>query len=171
MRLPGHNATSQARELYDLILPKLQNLNNPGAIEKFVQSRFEARMASHLKRAPWLGYAHTAIGVIAIGGAVATSTLAAGGHTDSTLILILGFLVAAATGLNQIFKFANRSAVRFRAGNELRREAWDYIFDRGDYEKQSPQEAFDSFYDKIWRIEAPVDASVELEPGQTGSTA
>jgi hypothetical protein len=102
---------------------------------------------------------------------VATSTLAAGGHTDSTLIVILGFLVAGATGLNQIFKFANRSAVRFRAGNELRREAWDYIFDQGDYKQKSPQEAFDFFYGKIWIIEAPVDKSVELDTGQAGGAA
>lgn len=162
---PGHNARSQAEQLCDLILQKLGD-DDKDSREKFVQSRFQQRMASHLTRAPWLGNAHTAIGVIAISGGVAASTLAASGNAHSAIVVVLGLVVAAVTAMNQIFKFAKRSVVRFRAGNELRHEAWDFILGKGRYMDKSPEDAFGAFYAEIWRIEAPVDASVELEQDQ-----
>jgi hypothetical protein len=162
---PGRNARVQAEQLNELLQKKVEHIGNAEAVRLFVTSRFQARMASHLTRAPWLGYAHTALGVTAIMAGVATSTLAAGAGPDanSTLVVVLGLLVAGTTALNQIFKFAKRSAARFRAGNQLRQQAWDYIFGRGCYAEKSDKDAFFLFYSKIWAIEAPVDASVEFD--------
>jgi hypothetical protein len=160
---PGRNARTQATELEELIQDKLEELDDVQARRKFVETRFKQRMISHLTRAPWLGFAHTAIGVIAISGSVAVSALAAGNKAKSTGVIVIGLVVAAASAASQIFKFAKRSVVRFRAGNELRHEAWDYVLGRGAYAGKGAQAAFDTFYEQIWRIEAPVDASVELE--------
>lgn len=159
----GVDARAQARELNRFILEKLERDQIGGdAREKFVESRFQARMSTHLSQAPLLAYAHTAIGVLGIAGGVGASSVAASDRPDATIVVVLGLVVAAATATNQIFKFGQRSSVRFRAGNDLRREAWDFILEEGPYAGLEPKKAFSRFYRQIWRIEAPVDTSVEI---------
>ena len=154
-------AGRQARELEGLILEKLPTDVRRDALERFVASRFRDRMQAHLSAGPLYGTVHTVLGVIAVAGGVATSTLAAGDEANSTLVIVVGLVVAAAGAMGQIFQYGKRSGVRFRAGNDLRHEGWDYVLGEGKYKNTSPTQAFERFYARIWEIEAPADATVE----------
>jgi hypothetical protein len=157
-------AEGQADELVTLMLERLQQdqVTDAAAI-KFVRSRFRDRMVSHLSIAPWHGFAFSTLSLISIAGAVAISSLAASGDTTSGLVVALGLLIAATTAMNQIWQFQKRSTTRFRAGNSLRQEGWDYVTKQGRYAMCEPGDSFGIFYDAVWRIEAPADAISEAE--------
>jgi hypothetical protein len=160
-------AHRQAEELDELILRRVKATSGDrDALERFVHSRFRERMIRHLTVAPRFAWGHTILGVIAIAGGVATSTLAAGDNANSILVVVVGLVVASAGALGQIFKYGMRSTVRFRAGNDLRHEGWDYALGKGKYAGMTDSQALDHFYARIWEIEAPADASVELDEPQ-----
>ena len=163
----NRRAESQAEEIVALILPKLaaEGLLDD-ARRTFVASRFRDRMITHLGVAPRQNLAFGMLSLVSIAGGVAVSSLAT---EDSDVVFWLGLVIAAATTLNQIWKFGPRAAVRFRSGNALRQEGWDYVMGRGRYKRKPPDEAWDAFYDTVWQIERASDAMVEADPESDGS--
>lgn len=181
------NAATQARELADLIVGRLAELpesaigeaNPPVAqhrlsrrpltraeAETFVRSRFSVRMAADLRTGPLHSFFYVLSNLVAVAGGSATAALAATGYSHSPAVLVIGIAVAISAGFSQLFRFGERSRVRYRAGNQLRQEGWDYVMGRGRYrETDDPREAFRKFYDVFWEIEAPVDRSVEHQEG------
>lgn len=166
------DAHVQATQLSDLILKKTNELDAAEEAKEFVCSRFEQRMEQHLKVAPWQGRLFFFFSVLSISAGVASSTLGASGSAKSGAVIALGLIVAASTAINQIAKFGQKSAIRFRAGNGLRREAWDYVMGQGRYEHvPDAEQQFRLFYNAIWEIERPADLTVEVsaEGGQQGA--
>jgi hypothetical protein len=161
--LSGKQAQIHADALSDLILARV---NEPAEAREFVKVRYRDRLATHIRMAPRHALLFSSLSVISISSGVAASTLAAAGKANSAWVFALGLLVAGSTALNQIGKFGQRSAVRFRAANALRQEGWDFAIGRGRYEGLSYEagEAFGAFYDAVWQIERPADALAEGEP-------
>jgi hypothetical protein len=121
-------------------------------------------MQRHLTVAPRQELAFGVFSVLSIAGGVAVSTVSASGESQSGWVIALGLIVAASTAINQITRTGQKSAVRYRAGNALRREGWDYVMGRGRYVNLSdPKAEFEAFYDAVWDIERPADLTVELE--------
>jgi hypothetical protein len=151
-------AMAQASELAGLVL---QKVDSPEEARAFVDKRFRDRLATHMRMAPLHGLTASALNIVAITGGVAASSLAAAGEATSGWVIGLGLLVAAASAVNQIGKFGQRAAVRFRAANALRQEGWDFVVGRGRYLTLSGEAAFGAFYDAIWQHERPAEAIAE----------
>jgi Protein of unknown function (DUF4231) len=182
-----HHAAFEARELAGLISERLAELPEPlsaggnsapaeldgrrrpltrAEAETFVQSRFAERMKADLRTAPLHSFFYAASNLLAVAGGSASAAIAATSGAHSLAVLLIGLAVATSAALSQLFRFGERSRVRYRAGNQLRKEGWDYVIGRGRYrETQDPVEAFGRFYDVFWEIEAPVDRSVEHREG------
>lgn len=157
-------SVAQAEELVSLIRRRLaaEGLATPER-EQFVDSRFKDRMITHLVQAPKFMVWFHVLSVVAIVGATAVSGL---GGEVGWLVTLLGVVIALATAINQAGRLGQRSAVRFTAGNALRKEGWDYVMGRGRYLNKEGAPAFALFYDAVWEIERPADAIVEAEPEQ-----
>jgi Protein of unknown function (DUF4231) len=184
-KLYQHHAGFEASELAELISKRLAELpehlsavGNPAPAgdrrrphtraeaETFVRSRFAGRMKADLKTGSLHSFFYAMSNVIAVAGGSASAAIAATGGTNSLAVLLIGLAVAASAALGQLFRFGERSRVRYRAGNQLRKEGWDYVVGRGRYlDAQNPAEAFGRFYDVFWEIEAPVDRSIEHREG------
>lgn len=82
----------------------------------------------------------------------------------------LGVVISLFTAINQLWKPGMRSVSSYRAGNALRREGWDFVFDGGSYRahKDDPNQAFDLFVDRVREIQAQVDSIDEVQAEVTG---
>jgi hypothetical protein len=162
--MPGKaRAKLQADEVTELVLGKLDSHDEK---RKFIDLRYRDRLATHLRMAPFHQRASSVLNMVALAGAAAVTTLAAGGDPGSGWVIGLGLLVAGCTALNQVGQFGRRSALRFRAANGLRQEGWDFAVERGRYIEANYQDgsAFGLFYDTVWQIERPADEISETVP-------
>lgn len=118
-------------------------------------------MIRHLTVAPRENIAFGSLSIVSVAAGVAVSSLA----DNQDVVFGLGLLIAASSAANQVWKFGPRSAVRFRSGNALRQEGWDFVMGRGRYiTAKDNEEAWKAFYDVVWQIERASDAMVEADP-------
>jgi hypothetical protein len=122
---------------------------------QFVQHQFAAPMANYTRFGGWYGFAFTLISLAALTAGIVSSGIAAGwsaAHWARWTILVLGLVTAAASVINQIWRPGQKSTSRTRGGNSLRREAWEFLNDRGAYENLNFEEAWGHFVDAVSAI-------------------
>jgi hypothetical protein len=119
---------------------------------EFVQHQFAAPMANYTRFGGWYGFAFTLISLAALAAGVVSSGVAAGwsgADWARWTILVLGLVTAAASVLNQVWRPGQKSTSRTRGGNALRREAWEFLNDRGTYAELNVEDAWGHFVDAV----------------------
>jgi hypothetical protein len=175
---------NEAAVLDKLICQKARNRNDAASQEAFdpfdafVEYRFRRPLKSLRRRGPWYGRAFTGLSIAAIVGALASSSIAAGGDDPSEVarwaVLVLGLFVAGVTALNQIWKPGQRSVRSYQATSSLRRLGWEFVHERGrfaaagkdetfaaaggDETESSKQDAKGLFIDEVMSIQAQAEA-------------
>jgi hypothetical protein len=138
----------------------------PDVVERrleFVRLQFADPMRNYTRFGGWYSIAFTLLSLAALVSGLASSGIAAGWSEASWArwtILTLGIVAAAAAVVNQAWKPGQKSAARARGGNALRREAWEFLLERGPYIERGADEGFGLFAD---RVAAIVRASEEVD--------
>lgn len=133
-------------------------------LDCFLAHRFHEPLLKYGASGPLYGRAFTVLSVSVVAAGFASSAISANSSTAEDwrwVLIVLGLLVALFTAVNQLWKPGMRSVGNYRAGNALRREGWDYVFDRGRYEER--KEGFHLFLDAIKEIQSQVDAIDEVQ--------
>jgi hypothetical protein len=143
------------------------------SFEEFLKYRYSMPLRSFTRRGPWYGRAFTSLSIAAIVGALASSSIAAGGDDLSSVaqstVLVLGLFVAAVTALNQFWKPGQRSVRSYQAASSLRRLGWEFVHSRGKY-GGSEEERKGTFIDEVMSIHAQAEAlDQEVPPPPPGS--
>lgn len=170
-------AMQEAEKLRDLILGRLPPSDRDPlarAHSDFVQHRFRERFQRYAGQAPWYGTAFNALSLGSIVAALASSGLAAAANSGNQtyvrwLVFAFGLLVAGLTGVNQLWRPAQRSTSRYRAANALRQEGWDFALGLGRYagedSKPAPENA------RVEETKAKRSNLLRVRPIQIGSAA
>jgi len=144
-----------------------------GELEPFhdwLHLRFREPLEHDARAGPSFGKAATAIGVATIGAGLASSALATTtGNGATELVAVLGIGVGVLTAINQIWRPSQRSVARYQAAYALRREGWDFLQDRGRYERLESSQRLGAFIDEVSRIHRGVESVDEAaSPAQAG---
>lgn len=133
----------------------------------YLHHRFEEPMIKYGRRGPLYGRAFTFLSVTVIAAGFGSSAISAVGQEPTEflrwLVFGLGVLVSLFTAINQLWKPDLRSVGSYRAGNSLRREGWDFVFNRGRYQLAKENAAFDLFVDQVREIQSQADAIDEVQ--------
>lgn len=140
------------------------------AFDDWLHFRFRESLERDAKAGPAFGKASTAIGVTTIGAGLGSSAAAGAWGDDATLpVAALGILVGILTAINQIWRPSQRSIARYQAAFALRREGWDFVQDRGRYERLKPEVRLGALVDEVTRIHRAVESVDEASsPSQSG---
>lgn len=134
---------------------------------EFVRLQFADPMGNYTRFGGWYGIAFTLISLAALTAGVVSSGIAAG-WSDANwarwTILILGLVTAAASVINQVWRPGQKSISRTRGGNALRREAWDFVHDRGAYEGLEFEAGWGHFVDAVSAIVRQAEEVDETPP-------
>lgn len=144
-------------------------------LDCYLQHRFEEPLVKYGRRGPLYGRAFTFLSITVVAAGFGSSAISVAQQDNPTEFLRwtvfgLGVLVSLFTAINQLWKPGLRSVGSYRAGNSLRREGWNFVFNRGPYRTAKANEAFDLFIDQIGEIQSQVDAIDEVQAEVTGSS-
>lgn len=133
----------------------------------YLHHRFEEPLVKYGRRGPLYGRAFTFLSVTVIAAGFGSSAISAAGQEPTEFlrwaVFGLGVLVSLFTAINQLWKPGLRSVGSYRAGNSLRREGWDFVFNRGRYQLAKANQAFDLFVDQVREIQSQADAIDEVQ--------
>jgi Protein of unknown function (DUF4231) len=160
----GKDSNKEPEELASLILEKAGQVDS--AFGGFVKYRFRRPLSYSLRWSSWYGHAFTTLSVLAIAAGLGSSVLATAGKSD-VIVAVLGIVVAVATAINRLWRPGLRGVVRHRTANALRREGWDFVCGRGNYDPlEDDEKRCAHFIDEVQRI----CASAELVDEQAVET-
>jgi hypothetical protein len=139
----------------------------------YLKHRFEEPLVKYGRRGPLYGRAFTFLSITVVAAGFGSSAISVAQDNPTEFlrwaVFGLGVLVSLFTAINQLWKPGLRSVGSYRAGNSLRREGWNFVFNRGPYRKAEGNEAFDLFIDQIGDIQSQVDAIDEVQAEVTGN--
>jgi hypothetical protein len=167
----------EAERLHDRILEKIRSgppagpaaPPDGGSFADWLQYRFLAPLVRDAVAAPAYGKSATLIGAGTIGAGLGSSALASfSDDVATTAVAVLGIVVGLLGAITQIWRPAQRSVTRYQAAFSLRREGWDFLQDRGRYERLKPEHRLAAFIDEVNRIHRAVEQVDEAtSPSQT----
>lgn len=172
-------ADGEAQRLAQRIREKVQ-IVDPGdgtdaarrleAFDDWLRFRFHEPLVRDAAAGPAFGKTATAIGVATIGAGLGSSALATtSGNGATGAVAVLGIVVGVLSAINQIWRPSQRSVARYQAAFALRREGWDFLNDRGRYERLDPEARLATFIDEVARVHRAVESIDEAaSSNQTG---
>lgn len=134
---------------------------------EFIRNQFVGPMGNYTRFGGWYGFAFSLISLAALTAGVVSSGVAAGwsaAHWARWTILVLGLVTAASSVVNQVWRPGQKSTSRTRGGNSLRREGWEFLTDRGAYERLGFEEAWGHFVDTVSAIVRQAEEIDETPP-------
>ena len=134
------------------------------ALQDFVALRYERPLAISGRYGNIYNWLFTGLSVVGIAGGLAASALAADGGDTDWIVVIIGIVVAVATTINQIVRPGQRSVARYQGANALRREGWDFVWDRGRYAEGDARARLSAFIDEVQRVNRAVESVDEETP-------
>jgi hypothetical protein len=128
------------------------------AFDDWLRYRFYGPLERNAAAGPAFGKSATAIGVGTIGAGLLSSALSTvEGSGAAASVLALGVIVGVLGYINQIWRPAQRSVTRYQSAFALRREGWDFLYERGRYEGLAEDKSLALFIDEVARIHRAVE--------------
>jgi len=113
--------------------------------ERFIYD-FRKQIRLHQRVATTDGYIHNTLQFLIITGAASVPILLTINSVPKLYPTIISLAVAVATGLVNIYRYKERSLLRFEAFRDMSREMNLYDLHEGSYKELDPEKAFSLFF-------------------------